>query len=197
MSRIALMLLAALMLCSSVVMGQEQTVAPKTYVVPANQLTEGQIAQIKAGETLTNLEQVGKYAGIGKEIGEGVSGALSAVNTEVAKFGDTKVGHFAMAMVAWKIMGDDVIVLIKKLMGSIVGVPFFFLASLTILWSYRRLCIPRKFLTKQEGAWWFGKREYTLVTPEPKANWDTADWALAHAVAFVAVILVSSWMIFA
>ncbi|KKR04455.1 MAG: hypothetical protein UT30_C0007G0011 [Candidatus Uhrbacteria bacterium GW2011_GWF2_39_13] len=195
MSRIVMMLLTALMLCSSfMVMAQEQ--GGVTYVVPASQLTEGQIAQIKAGEALTNLEQAGKYAGIGKEIGEGVSGALGAVNTEVAKFADTDVGQFTMAMIAWKIMGDDMIVVVKKLMGAIVGVPFFFLTSLTLLWSYRRLCFPRRVMTKRGGGF-FGEKEYTLIEPNPKGNWDVDDWAIAHAVAFVAVIIISSLMIFA
>src|SRR3989338_8211717 len=91
--RVRSLVVAVLMMLtftSATALGQQPApaAAPKTYVVPASQLTQGQVAQLETGEQLTNLEQVGKYAGVGKEIGEGVSGALSALNGEVTKFGN-------------------------------------------------------------------------------------------------------------
>lgn len=193
------MIVAVLMMlafASATALGQQQAPEPpQTYVVPASQLTQGQIAQIKVGETLTNLEQVGKYAGIGKEIGEGVSGALSALNGEVTKFGNTEVGHFTMLMIAWKIMGEDAVGLTKDLLGAVVGIPFFFLTSLILFWSYKRLCIPRKVLTKK-GPGFFGEREYQIVTPENTGSWNPSEWAIAHALMFLVSTGISCAMIF-
>ncbi|KKW32116.1 MAG: hypothetical protein UY76_C0040G0006 [Candidatus Uhrbacteria bacterium GW2011_GWA2_52_8d] len=185
----------ALFLCVSTAFAQQPT-PPKTYVVAADQLTPGQIAQLEAGETLTTVETVGKYAGVGKEIGEGVSGALGALNEEASKFGDTRVGHFTMAMIAWKIMGDDIVAVSHDMIGYVVGIPFFFLASLAILWSYRRKCIPHTVLA-EKGAGIFGTRKYETVDPNASTEgWDASQWAIAHGVMFILIIFVSSLMIF-
>lgn len=169
--------------------------APKTYVVPADQLTPGQIAQLEVGEKLEVVQAVGKYAGVGREIGEGVSGALGALNDEAQKFGDTQVGHFTMAMIAWKIMGDDVMVVAQDLVGSFVGVPFLFFGYIAVLWSYRKRCIPHTVCT-EKGAGFFGERKYTLVEPGTGSGWDPAGWAIAHAVMAASITVVGSCMIF-
>lgn len=169
---------------------------PKTYVVSASQLTPGQIAELEAGETLSTVETVGKYAGVGKEIGEGVSGALGALNEEAQKFGDTQVGHFTMAMIAWKIMGDDIVAVSHDMVGYVVGIPFFFLASLALLWSYRRRCLPHTVLVKR-GAGIFAEREYQTMEPSDAGGWNSAEWAIAHGVTFMIVTVVGVWMIFA
>lgn len=175
----------AVMFAATPAFAQQLAPTPKSYVVTADQL--------EAGEKLTTIETVGKYAGVGKEIGEGVSGALGALNEEASKFGDARVGHFTMAMIAWKIMGDDIVAVSHDMIGYVVGTPFFFLASLAVLWSYRRRCIPHRVLVKK-GAGFFGEKEYQTVDPnEPKSGWNAANWAI---VMFILIVSISSAMIF-
>lgn len=170
---------------------------PKTYVVSADQLTSGQVASLEAEQQIKTIEVVGKYAGVGKEIGEGVSGALGALNDEAQKFGDTKVGHFTMAMIAWKIMGDDIMAVSHDLIGYVVGVPFMLLSCIALLWSYRRRCIPYTICV-EKGAGFFGERKFQLIEPSHQPNgWNAHEWALAHGVMFGAIIVVGIWIIFA
>lgn len=177
--------------------GTPQPAPPKTFVVSADQLTPGQIAALEAEQQIKTIEVVGKYAGVGKEIGEGVSGALGALNDEAQKFGDTKVGHFTMAMIAWKIMGDDIVAVSRDLIGYVVGVPFLFLSSLALLWSYRRRCIPHTICI-EKGPGFFGQRKYEQIEPSQRPDgWNANEWAMAHGVMFAAVIIVGSLMIFA
>jgi hypothetical protein len=77
-----------------------------------------------------NIEKIGQYVSIGKEIGSAVDTSLGALASHIDKISQTNVGKFTMFMVAWKILGDD---LVGYLVG-IITLAFF----LTIwVWSWR------------------------------------------------------------
>lgn len=88
-------------------------------------------------ETEKKIEKVGKYAGIGREIGVGVRECLGALTDEAEKFSNTKVGKFTLAMVAFKILGTDAI---QLFIGIIVG----FIGVAVYIFYLIVYCIPKK-----------------------------------------------------
>lgn len=89
------------------------------------------------GDTL--LAEADKYLEFGKRLGGAVDGALGAVVNQANVFGKTEVGRFTLFLVGWKLFGRDVI---RYIFGF-----FFFIISLScIIWSYWKLCVPRKIL---------------------------------------------------
>lgn len=176
---------------------------PKTYTVSAEDLTPDQIAKLEADKAIKAVETVGatvqaagKYTGVGREIGEGVSGALSALNEETQKFGDSKVGQFTMAMIAWKIMGDDILATSQDVIGYMVGVPYMFLGCMAVLWSYYARCMPRRVCV-EKGQGFFPSKRYEVVKPPEESTLDPMGLLIAHGLAFAFVVGTGSMMLFA
>ena len=96
--------------------------------------------------------------GWGREIGEMVKEALMSVVEVAQKFSDTNVGKFTMVMVAWKVMG-------KELVGIILGLLFFFLFTFLLIWLYKRLIVARKVMVENPGFWKYPKK-YEVVKTE-------------------------------
>lgn len=67
-------------------------------------------------EQKSQVEKYGSYVGLGKEIGEAVKGSLSAFTDETDKFAKTGVGKFTMALVAYKVVGLQLIQLLFGLL---------------------------------------------------------------------------------
>jgi len=82
-------------------------------LVPKSMLSQ---AQVEALETKQELENLGEYAGLGKEIGEAINYALEAVTENAQKFSETDPGRLTMYLVFWKVAGED-------LMGYVIGIP--------------------------------------------------------------------------
>lgn len=80
--------------------------------------------------------QISQYVGIGKEIGEAVKNGLENVVEVSNKFANTPVGQFTMFMIAWKILG-------KELLHLVIGIPVYIV--LMSLWVHfaRRLFFGR------------------------------------------------------
>lgn len=135
-------------------------------------------------ETLKELQKLGlsvqmpdsatqsKYSGLGKEIGLAVGSSLSAVNKEVAAFGDSRVGQWTMVIVAWKILGEDVVGFTQAVFGVLIGVPLLvaFNWIWLILWS--RNTRKQRQLVSEEGR--LKKYEY-VDTWYTKCSSDNAD----------------------
>ncbi len=117
---------------------------PNKVVVDKSMLTPDQLAKVQTNQTIEQVKQVGQFAGLGKEIGEGVNGALSAITDNANKFANTKAGEYTMWMVAFKILGKDAIRL---------GLSLLFAAVFTVVfvWMYSRNAIPRRMLIEQTG----------------------------------------------
>ena len=64
------------------------------------------------------LETYGEWAGMGKEIGVAVREGLTAVKDVAVDFSKTEVGHFTMALIAWKVVGEDITGLFVGLLVS-------------------------------------------------------------------------------
>ena len=91
----------------------------------------------------SEMGDVRSWVGIGKEVGEAVSGALGAVVDKAEHFGKTDVGRFTMFLVAWKLFGKDILdrALVLLLTTS---------ALVIAVWSYYRTSIPRRMLVKRD-----------------------------------------------
>lgn len=159
---------------------QQQT---EMVTVPKSSLTAEQTAELQARQLNQKVEMVSKYAGIGKEIGEGVNGALSAVNKNVAEFADTKVGKFTMFMVAWKILGTSVI-------QFLIGAPLWILSTLIIIVSYFKTCMPRRILQSVSA----DKTKHYQIVALDQHDYTTRAWA--HFGAFVIASVLFAAVIF-
>jgi hypothetical protein len=120
-------LFLALMLFASPVMAQDSVMVS----VPRSALTAQQLAGVEAQGIKEKADAYGAWVGVGKEVGEAVNSSLSAISDNAAKFADTKVGKFSMFIVAWKVLGNDILGVFYALVITFIGLPI-------LIWSYRR-----------------------------------------------------------
>ena len=59
---------------------------------------------------------------------------LAAVVDQAERFGTTKVGNFVMVMIAWKVIGKDMV-------GIILGIPILIAGICIWMWALRRFFI--------------------------------------------------------
>lgn len=141
---------------------QTTTPVSEKIVVDVSDLTPEQIATLKEKERLRTLEEkiehYGKWVGMGEEIGIAVKEALMAVVDVSEKFGETKVGQFTLAMVAWKVVGQDIL-------RVILGLIFQFVITVMLFKSLRQM-YPRKYVTKSNGWMFWLPKEYEIKEPE-------------------------------
>lgn len=141
--------------------GQTSTTIPEKITVNTSDLTVDQLTKIKAEQTANELQKkldtYGKWVGVGGEIGGAVKESLNAVVDVADKFGKTEVGRFTMLMVAWKIIGKDIV-------RIFIGIIFMFIVTILIFRSYKNLCIKRVVIKNNGWKFWLPK-EYELVKP--------------------------------
>jgi hypothetical protein len=138
---------------------QPRTGDPTTYMTP-DQLAKYQ-ADIRIAELEKKLEVYGKWVGVGGEIGTAIEEGLSAVVGVADEFGRTEVGKFTMVMIAWKVVGKDVV-------RIVLGLIFISLFTWLLIYSFKRTCIDRRVLIKREnpGFMKYPKvKEYQLIEP--------------------------------
>ncbi len=168
-------MIVAFLLCSTGMFAQTTTNKTEMVSIPKDQLTEQQKMAVAAQNTKESIEAIGKYAGIGKEVGEAVNNGLSALTHQVDTFANTKVGKFTMFMIAYKIMGKDII-------QMCVGFPFLLF---TIIFSVIYYCqnIKNKRVVKSETCDAItGKvidKEYETLECENELKWG---WIVISAI---------------
>lgn len=124
----------------------------KTVSIPVDQLTEQQKAQYAS----TTRETASEWVGFGHEVGVAFNEGLGAVATNVDKFGATRVGTFIMAVIAWRMIGKD---LLRVTLST-----FTWLICIGVLvWSYRRTCISRPVLSEVLPD---RTKKYTVLNPD-------------------------------
>lgn len=126
------------------------------------------------------IEAYGKWVGIGKEIGAAVNDSLSAVTTQADNFAKTGVGKFTMFLVAYKVLGKDLI-------GMVVGIPLLFVWTTIFVVFWRRLYNNRVVLDRVEG-----KTKFYKVVP-PATTGDDRTWIGAFL--FVGYLIAMVWTI--
>ena len=150
-----------LVMYSSTMYAQSQTAQKIT--VNTSDLTPDQLAKIQAQQELEimtkKMEQYGNWVGIGGEIGQAVKDGLFAVKDVAVEFGGTDVGKFTMYLIAWKVMGKDIVRIFLGLL--------FIIVATSIVWkSYKLNLTTRKVKLKDNGWRFWLPNEYQLIKPE-------------------------------
>ena len=147
-------LFIALLLVSSV-LAQTDTglITVRRSSLPASVIQQVEMQQ--------KIETMGKWVGLGKEIGTAVKEGLSALTEETDKFSKTGVGKFTMFMIAFKIMGYAVIQLC-------VGIILFLIITPVIIVSFFKNCMPEKYVSRKNSD---GSTEHGITKPNPNQLW--------------------------
>lgn len=148
---------------------------PKAYMT-SDQLAKYE-ADIRIAELEKKLETYGNWVGVGGEVGNAIEEGLTAVVDVADKFGKTDVGVFTMVLVAWKVVGKDVV-------RILLGLFFFVLVTLLFLKVYRGYYRPKRIMTERTGRGFLRRadKKFTLVSPD-------RDWEGANAIPIVMLIL--------
>ena len=153
--------------------------------VEADALIAKQEAQIAIYEK--KIEQFGDWVGVGGEVGEAVKQGLEAVVDVADKFGQTDVGKFTLVLVAWKVMGKDVVKII-------LGLIFFAMLVVIITRFYRNTVIDKKMLSKRtpQGFWKRPIKEYVVV--ESSLDGEERTWL---TIVLGVIFLLGIWITYA
>lgn len=166
---------------------------PVSYMTPTQKLqyeADLKLAEVEAIKNMEieklekKVEQFGDWVGVGGEVGSAIEEGLSAVVDVADKFGKTDVGKFTLVLVAWKVMGKDVI---KILLGII----FFGILVWVLNKFYRTAIIDRRVLIKKtpQGFWKRNIKEYDIIDTEMEG--EEQAWSI---VALIAAFLLGIWI---
>jgi hypothetical protein len=150
----------------------------KLVTVPKRYLSQEALAH----EAPKQVVEASRWVGFGKEVGQAMNEGLSAVVNQADRFGTTRVGTFVMFLVAWKVIGAE-------LVGIVLGIPICIAGVALWIWSMRRFFFGRRVLVKQEDK----VREWKLVA----YNFSSGDGKVACGIghfAFLALWLLV-WVI--
>lgn len=122
--------------------GEQMVTVPKTWVHPERQ------------SQLQHADQTNPYLGIGKEIGDAVKSSLESVVEVSNKFADTPVGKFTLFILAWKLIG-------REMLGVVLGLPLYMAGVAIWIWFIRRMFFGRWIKVRNEQ----GKKEERFEQP--------------------------------
>lgn len=135
---------------------------PEAYMTP-EQLAKYQ-SDMHIAELQKKLDTYGNWVGVGSEVGIAVKEGLMAVVDVADKFGGTDVGKFTIVMVAWKVMGKDVI-------RIVLGIIFLIIITFLFLMIYKNLYKNERKLIKKPALFDFSTpKEYQVI--EKDTTWD-------------------------
>lgn len=151
------------LLIGFVTMSYSQTPAPPPEKITVNvsDLTSDQLMKIKltneAEALKTNIQNYGSWVGVGKEVGTAVKEGLLAVVDVSDKFGNTKIGTFTMYMVAWKVIGKDLVRIFLGIFSCLV-ISYILMKGLRRMYTYR---------IRVTGSWllFWQPTEYKIINP--------------------------------
>lgn len=159
-----LTIMAIFMICQTT---KAQTTYPTEKVVieksklPTELLKEIE-SDAKIAELEKKIETYGKWVGVGGEIGTAVKEGLTAVVDVADKFGSTDVGKFTLVMVAWKVMGKDMV-------RIFLGLIFIIILTVFMFRMYKKTFTSYKVANESNGIKFWLPKTYTIVTP---VRWD-------------------------
>lgn len=133
---------------------------------------------LKRIETDTKIKTYGAWVGMGKEVGTAVNEGLSALTKNADEFAKTGVGKFTMFMIAWKVIGWQ---LVHLAFGS-----FFFVVGIIIfLWSWFLSGRTRRIKIGEDER---GKPKYQVTEPSDEKLIGYGIWLIAHILVSCAII---------
>ena len=119
--------------------------AQKTVTCTVDSNNKVTCPQLDAQPEKSTVEKASQWVGLGKEVGDAISGGLNATVDVAEKFGKTDVGYFTMGMVAWRVLGKDFI-------RMFISIPIFFSGMAFLIWSYRKTCCTYRYVSKVDNA---------------------------------------------
>jgi hypothetical protein len=158
---------------------EEQKITVKTSDLTADQLAKIMLEQ-KNAELQKKIETYGKWVGVGGEVGTAIKEGLNAVVDVSDKFSKTDVGKFTMIMIAWKVIGKDIL-------SIIIGLLFFIVMTCVLIFSFKRTCIPHKVCIKNPGFLKYPK-EYEYIEPKLKVGDGLYAYGFLHLALFMGLI---------
>lgn len=119
------------------------------------------IHDMQIAEYEKKIKQFGDWVGVGGEVGTAINEGLTAVVDVADKFGKTDVGKFTLVLVAWKVMGSDVVKIL-------LGILFFVVLVVMLSRFYKNTVTDRRMLEKRtpQGLWKRDIKEYGIVESE-------------------------------
>lgn len=140
----------------------QTTTTDEKISVNKSELTAEQLEKIKNQKELEQydvlIQKYGKFAGMGKEIGVSVRESLNAVVDVSDKFSKTDVGKFTMIMVAWKLMGTDII-------RIFLGIIFMVVFNIFLFNAYKKNFTTHKIVIADNGWKFWLPKTYQIVKP--------------------------------
>ena len=129
----------------------------------------GQKATTPAVPPVATVEQVAKYAELGKSIGAGLASTAKELGIAVNEFADTPIGKVALIIIVVKLIGSQVFHVILGTVWFLVALPLWF-------YFYRRLCMfDYKYTEYDEKG---RKHTKTQYLTNPTASIVATRWAL-------------------
>lgn len=175
MKKTILMLIFTLFV--SVTFAQEEMVS-----VPKSQLTEQQKQALVVQDAKTGFETASKFVGLGREVGEAVNSGLSALTHHIDTISNTKVGKLTMFLIAYKVIGADVI-------QFVVGVPLLMITFIFSVIYYSQNIRTRRYVDHEEydkdGK--IVKRNYRLFESDSEDKWG---WIIVSGIIWVVCIAI-------
>jgi len=186
LSMIAFMVITVAPVNAQVANGSDKVTLNASDLTPAQLVkieADKKIAQANAQieELQKKIDTYGKWVGVGGEIGTAVKEGLTAVVDVADKFGKTDVGHFTMVMIAWKVIGKDIVKIV-------LGLFFFCVLTLVIVKVYRRVVMARKVLVENPGFLKYPKK-YEVI--ESKLDGEESIWM---TIILLLVFLLGVWI---
>lgn len=109
-------------------------------------------------EKENTYKTIGKWAGLGKEIGEGVNSALMAIEGSATRISETTLGKTAINVVVWKFVGKDIIRIIIGILVLAIGVPI--MVKLINSYKPHKVLINKRFIKEKMQF----EREYEYIS---------------------------------
>jgi len=179
---------------------QQETVSVDITKLDANELQVYQKMKRREQEgkverTLSNLteDRIAKYAEIGKSFGIAFKECWTTVSNDAERFAQSPAGKWAMVLVSWKIMGQDAVNIVTRIVHFlaggfllICGVPFF-------IYIYRRNCTQYPLLvSKSKWGPFTTRKEYNGVNKPIHA--EAEQWG--YAFCFGVFVLICAMIMF-
>jgi hypothetical protein len=132
-------------------------------------------------------EKAHEWVEFGEHVGGAIDAGLGKLTEHANKFAETDAGRFTMLVIAWKVAGQDAIILVDRFVGVVVGVPLMAVWICIYIWYLRKINKDQKILIKKSGFWLWGTREFQLI----KCPYDNEDRFVSSLVATIVFFVVS------
>ena len=174
-------ILAALMLPVFAVAQQ----AEETVTIKKSELTTDQLNKIEARQLQEKVDQYGKWVGVGHEVGTAINEGLAAVTTNASAFAATPPGKLTMFLIAYKVIGHDVL-------GAAIGIPMLIVGTIIWIWSYRRYMPQNRLVSETTDK--DGKHIKTFEYGHGDLKSDEANgWMAGHWVMLIIFIVATTF----